>query len=50
VEDRIDEMISRKSGLAKDLLEGGGEAVLTEMDNDQLLQFVSLDINKAMES
>jgi non-specific serine/threonine protein kinase len=50
VEDRIDEMISRKSGLAKDLLEGGGEAVLTEMDNQQLLRFVSLDISKAIET
>ncbi|HZL38062.1 MAG TPA: DEAD/DEAH box helicase [Tepidisphaeraceae bacterium] len=50
VEDRIDELIASKSGLAKDLLDGGGEVLLTEMSNDQLLKFVALDINKAQEA
>jgi SNF2 family DNA or RNA helicase len=50
VEERIDEMIAQKSGLARDLLEGaGGERLLTEMDDKQLLRFVSLDVSKAME-
>jgi non-specific serine/threonine protein kinase len=49
VEDKIDELIAQKTGLARDLLDGGGEALLTEMSNDQLLQFVALDIEKAME-
>ena len=52
VEDRIDAMIAEKRGLARDLLDdaAGGETLLTEMDNDQLLRFVALDINKAMEA
>jgi superfamily II DNA or RNA helicase len=49
VEDKIDEMIAQKSNLSRDLLDGSGEALLTEMSNDQLLRFVALDINKAME-
>ncbi len=47
VEDKIDEMIAQKMGLAKDLLDGGAEVLLTEMSNDQLLSLVALDINKA---
>ena len=51
VEEKIDALIAQKSGLSRDLLdEGGSESLLTEMDNDQLLRFVSLDIKKAMES
>jgi SNF2 family DNA or RNA helicase len=51
VEEKIDAMISEKTGLSRDLLDEteGGERLLTEMDNDQLLRFVSLDIGKAME-
>jgi len=50
VEDKIAELIVQKTGLARDLLDGGGEALLTEMSNDQLLRFVALDIGKAMEN
>jgi len=50
VEDRIDAMIRDKLGLSKDLLEGGGEALLTEMNNEDLLRFVSLDIHRAVET
>jgi hypothetical protein len=49
VEDKIDELIAQKSGLSRDLLDGGGEVLLTEMSNDELLRFVALDINKAVE-
>jgi non-specific serine/threonine protein kinase len=49
VEEKIDELIAQKSGLARNLLDDGGETLLTEMNNDQLLRFVALDINKAME-
>ncbi|HWE01388.1 MAG TPA: DEAD/DEAH box helicase [Tepidisphaeraceae bacterium] len=49
VEDKIDELISGKMGMAKDLLDGGGEVLLTEMKNDELLRFVALDINKALD-
>jgi SNF2 family DNA or RNA helicase len=49
VEDKIDELIAQKTGLARDLLDRGGETLLTEMSNDQLLRFVALDIGKTME-
>ena len=48
VEERIDKMIEEKTGLARDLLEGGTERLLTEMGNDELLKFVSLDIDSAL--
>ena len=52
VEEKIDAMMAAKSGLSRDLLDSdaGAESLLTEMDNDQLLRFVSLDIKKAMEA
>ncbi|MBI3838819.1 MAG: DEAD/DEAH box helicase [Planctomycetia bacterium] len=50
IEERIDELIASKSALAKDLIEGGAERALTEMNNEQLLQFVSLDVHKALAS
>jgi non-specific serine/threonine protein kinase len=50
VEDKIDELIAQKSGLSRDLLDGSGDVMLTEMSNDQLLRFVALDMNKAVES
>ena len=49
VEERIDAMLAEKRGLADELLEGGGEALLTEMRNDELLRFVALDLAAAGE-
>ena len=49
VEERIDEMIARKSQVASDAIggENSGEVLLTEMDNDTLLRFVKLDLHQA---
>jgi non-specific serine/threonine protein kinase len=49
VEERIDEMIARKSRVAGEVIGGAdsGETLLTEMDNDTLLQFVKLDLRQA---
>ncbi len=47
VEEKIDAMISAKQGMADEILRDGAEAVLTEMGNEELLRFVSLDINAA---
>lgn len=47
VEEKIDALIKEKRALANDLLEGGGEMLLTEMDNEALLNLVSLDIEKS---
>ncbi|HEV3440501.1 MAG TPA: DEAD/DEAH box helicase, partial [Gemmata sp.] len=52
VEERIDEMIARKSQVAGEAIGGedSGEVLLTEMDNDTLLQFVKLDLHQATDS
>lgn len=47
VEEKIDQLITEKSALSNDLLEGGAERMLTEMSNRELLDFVSLDVSKA---
>jgi len=49
VEERIDEMIERKSRVAGEAIGGDavGETLLTEMDNDTLLKFVKLDLHQA---
>ncbi len=47
VEEKIDALISEKMALANDLLEGGADTLLTEMDDEALLNLVSLDIEKA---
>jgi superfamily II DNA or RNA helicase len=48
VEERIDELIASKRGLAKELLEGGGELLLTEMKDEELMRLVALDVNAAL--
>lgn len=47
VEEKIDALINEKTALANELLEGGADTLLTEMDNEALLDLVSLDIDKA---
>lgn len=49
LEERIDEMIREKQALSNEVLGAGGEALLTEMSNSDLLKFVALDINRAGE-
>jgi hypothetical protein len=45
-------MIARKSLVAGEAIgtESSGEALLTEMDNDTLFQFVKLDLYQATEA
>jgi non-specific serine/threonine protein kinase len=38
-----------KRQLAKDLLEGGADLLLTEMKDEELLRLVALDVNKALQ-
>jgi hypothetical protein len=47
VEERIDQMIRDKQILADQVLSQGGEALLTEMNDDELLKFVAIDLNRA---
>ncbi len=50
VEERIDALIASKQRLSDELLSGAAEAQLTEMSNDELLSFVSLDMQSALTS
>lgn len=47
VEEKIDRLIAGKQTLAADVLADGGELPLTEMSDDELLKFVSLDLRAA---
>ena len=46
IEEKIDALIEEKTQLATDLLEGGAEKILTEMTDTELIQLVSLDVEK----
>jgi hypothetical protein len=46
IEEKIEALINEKTTLANDLLDGGADTLLTEMDNETLLNLVSLDIEK----
>ncbi|MDP3769276.1 MAG: C-terminal helicase domain-containing protein, partial [Dehalococcoidia bacterium] len=47
VEERIDRLIEGKQSLARGLFEGGGETLLTEMSNEELMAMVALDMDRA---
>jgi non-specific serine/threonine protein kinase len=47
LEERIDDMLASKQALADQLLSEEGETRLTELSNEELLRFVSLDIGRA---
>ncbi|MGB8932292.1 MAG: DEAD/DEAH box helicase [Anaeromyxobacteraceae bacterium] len=47
VEERIDAMLESKQALSRELLEGGDELKLTELDDRALLKMVSLDLRGA---
>jgi non-specific serine/threonine protein kinase len=49
VEEKIDAIISEKKTLAEGVI-GGAESMLTEMTDKQLLEFIRLDINKALDT
>ena len=50
IEERIDKVIEEKQSLSANLLEGGGEKLLTEMKNDELVRFVALDLKRAVDA
>jgi len=49
VEEKIDRLLQEKKKLAGDLLEGSGEAGLTELDDAELLRTLALDLSSAVE-
>jgi SNF2 family DNA or RNA helicase len=49
IEERIDAMNASKRALSQEALAAGGEVMLTELGDDEILRLVSLDIHKALE-
>ena len=47
VEEKIAALIEEKTVLARDLLDTSGEALLTEMDDEQLMATVALDMDRS---
>jgi non-specific serine/threonine protein kinase len=47
VEERIDRLIEDKQALARDVLTGGGETLLTELSDAELMAMVALDLRRA---
>ncbi|MGY8688216.1 MAG: DEAD/DEAH box helicase [Verrucomicrobiales bacterium] len=52
IEEKIDLLISEKRALAEDILgpSAGAEKLLTNMSTEELLDFVAIDLNKAVAS
>jgi non-specific serine/threonine protein kinase len=48
VEEKIDELIESKRRLSRELIEGGADLLLTEMNDEELLKLVALDLNRAL--
>ncbi len=48
VEEKIDQLIESKTQLSRELLVGGTELNLTELNDDELMRLVSLDISAAI--
>ena len=49
IEEKIDALIDEKKELAESILGESGERLLTEMPDDELLRFVSLDLSRALD-
>ena len=49
LEERIDAIIQEKRQLSAEVLSEGGEAALTEMSDDELVDLVRLDLGRALE-
>ena len=49
IEEKIDDLVEAKRGLARDVLEGGPDVLLTEMSDAELLRVVALDVHRAAE-
>ncbi|MBV9183408.1 MAG: DEAD/DEAH box helicase [Acidobacteria bacterium] len=48
VEEKIEQLIESKRQLSEDVLEGGAELLLTEMNDEDLMKLVALDVKSAM--
>jgi non-specific serine/threonine protein kinase len=50
VEEKIEDLLTSKARLARDLLDGSAELRLTEMSDDELLRLVALDIRQVADA
>jgi hypothetical protein len=48
IEERIDALMASKRALAASVVEGGAEATLTELPNEELMRLVALDLTSAL--
>jgi non-specific serine/threonine protein kinase len=48
VEEKIDELIESKRRLSRELIEGGADLLLTELNDEDLLKMVTLDLSRAL--
>ena len=48
IEEKIDALIDDKRELSDSLIEGSTEKMLTDMNNNELLDFVALDVNSVI--
>ncbi len=48
IEEKIDDLIGSKRAMAESILSEGAEKLLTDMNNDELLNFVALDVNSVI--
>lgn len=48
IEEKIDEIITSKKELANEILTSTDEVRITELSNDELMNLITLDLNKAM--
>lgn len=46
IEEKINQLLTEKQALASQVLKGGGETLLTEMSNEQLIDLIKLDVNQ----
>jgi non-specific serine/threonine protein kinase len=49
VEEKSDDLIESKLALARDVLEGGSETLITELDDEEIISLVTLDIEAAVQ-
>lgn len=47
LEERVDQMIREKTEMADSILGSGGEKMLTQMSDKELLRFVALDVTRS---
>src|SRR2546425_7917763 len=47
IEERIDKLIEDKQAMVRGVLQGGGETLLTEMSDAELMTMVALDLRRA---